>query len=314
MTRTFEITQHASPPANCDEPATLTIPTPFLTSEGKGWVGLEVMALHEPLELDGFIAPGIDEISLVLFTRGAMDIGSRFVRGGSWKEGKLRKGDLLLTPDESPTRELRWKSISSEPIQSLRLLLSKDLFAQTAQELSEQDPSQLVLVERSGFQDPLLTHIALSLERELKTDTPIGKLYAETAAQMLAVHLLRHYTSIGKEVREPTQQLTHRQIRQVTDFIQEHLNQDLSLEMLAQQISFSTYYFARLFHRATGESPHQFVLRQRIERAQRLIQETDMPLALIALETGFANQSHLGRVFKRQLGLTPHTYRQDQTM
>src|SRR5690348_16582554 len=193
MTRIFETTQHSSPLAGNDNPAVLTLPTPFLTSEGKGWVGLEVMALHEPLELEGYIAPGIDEISLVLFTCGAMEIGSRIVRGGPWREGKLRQGDMILTPSDSPTRELRWKSISSGPIQSIRLLLSKGLLVQIAKEISERDPSQLVLVERSGFQDPLLTQIAFSLERELRSDTPAGKLYAETAAQMLAVHLLRHY-------------------------------------------------------------------------------------------------------------------------
>src|SRR5262249_41363077 len=151
------------------------------------------------------------------------------------------------------------------------LLLSREVFAQTVEEVTERDPSQLVLVERSGFRDPLLTQVALSLERELKTDAPVGKLYAETAARMLAVHLLRHYTSSGAEVMEPSepsQKLTSRQLRQVTDFIQGHLNQDLSLETLAQQTSFSTYHFARLFHQTTGESPHQFVLRQRIERAQ----------------------------------------------
>ncbi|GCE27664.1 hypothetical protein KDA_31480 [Dictyobacter alpinus] len=68
--------------------------------------------------------------------------------------------------------------------------------------------------------------------------------------------------------------------------------------------------FTRLFHQTTGESPHQFVLRQRIEHAQRLLKESDLPLISIALESGFASQSHLTQVFKRYLGLTPRIYRQ----
>ena len=91
-----------------------------------------------------------------------------------------------------------------------------------------------------------------------------------------------------------------------------HLSQDLSLDVLAQQIGFSPYHFARLFRQTLGESPHQFVLRQRIERAQHLLKEADVPLAHIALECGFANQSHLSLVFKRLLGLTPRAYRQDR--
>jgi AraC family transcriptional regulator len=74
---------------------------------------------------------------------------------------------------------------------------------------------------------------------------------------------------------------------------------------LAQQTGYSPYHFARLFRQTTGESPHHFVLRQRIERAQRLLKETDVPLAHIAVESGFANQSHLTRVFKQHRGLTP---------
>jgi len=97
----------------------------------------------------------------------------------------------------------------------------------------------------------------------------------------------------------------------VTEFILAHLNQDLSLAVLAQQVGFSPYHFTRLFRQATGESPHQFVMRQRIERAQHLLQEADLPLAHIALESGFANQSHLTQAFKRHLGLTPAAYRKD---
>jgi len=101
-------------------------------------------------------------------------------------------------------------------------------------------------------------------------------------------------------------------MRRVVDFVQAHLDQDLSLEALAQQTSFSPYYFARLFRQTTGESPHQFVLRQRIERARRLLKETDIPLAHVAIESGFANQSHLTRAFKQQYGLTPRAYRHNR--
>ena len=65
----------------------------------------------------------------------------------------------------------------------------------------------------------------------------------------------------------------------------------------------------RLFHQTTGESPHQFVLRQRIERAKHLLREADLPLAHVALACGFANQGLLTRVFKHSLGLTPAVYR-----
>src|SRR5207249_3454628 len=129
-----------------------------------------------------------------------------------------------------------------------------------------------------------------------------------TAAQMLAVHLLRHYTSAAGHIWTPAAGLTRRQVRQLTDYIRAHLSEDLSLDALAQQAGFSPYHFARVFRRTMGESPHHYVLRQRLEKAQRLLNEP-VPLAHVALESGFANQSHFTRTFKRHLGLTPGAYR-----
>jgi AraC family transcriptional regulator len=83
---------------------------------------------------------------------------------------------------------------------------------------------------------------------------------------------------------------------------------------LAQQTGFSPYHFARLFRQTTGESPHQFVLRLRIERAQQLLEKMDVPLSHIALESGFTDQSHLTQAFKRHLGQTPHAYRRDRSI
>jgi AraC family transcriptional regulator len=206
--------------------------------------------------------------------------------------------------------ELRWKSLGSGAMQTLHLHLSKDLLVRAAEELADSDPAHLTLIGRTGFRDPLLTQIGFALWRELEQPDPAGKLYAQAAAQMLAVHLLRHYTTTPLAIKELSQGLTRQQIGRVTDFILAHLTQDISLEALAQQADFSPYHFARLFRQTTGESPHQFVLRQRVERAQHLLKATNMPLASIALESGFANQSHLTRIFKRHLGLTPRTYRQ----
>ncbi len=290
----------------------LTSPLLFLSSEGAGWEGLMAQAFHEPMELEGWMTPAMPDISLVLFIGGAMRLESRHANG-PWEALYLRQGDLILRPGAGQSYEVRWKAISSVPTQTLHLRLSNDLLARTAEELADRDPTRLALVERSGFQDSLLTQIGLALWRELEQPTAAGKLYAQTAAQMLAVHLLRYYTS-GGVIKEPSQGLTHQQMMRVMDFVQEHLGQDLSLEALAQQAGFSSYHFARLFRQTTGESPHQFVLRQRIERAQSLLKERDTPLARVAVESGFANQSHFTQVFKRHLGLTPRAFRQNRSI
>ena len=308
MTEQFAISQSASIKAHEGASA---IPLLFRSSEESNWEGLVVRAFHEPGELEGWIDPVAPDTSLVLVTQGAMYMEQRLLNG-PWRGQHIRQGDLFLKPGGSGPYELRWRSLSPEPLQTLHLHLNTHLLARTAEEVADRDPARLALIGHSGFQDPLLTQIGLALWRELEQDTPAGKLYAQTAAQMLAVHLLRHYTSTAREIEEVSQGLTRHQVKRVTDFMRAHLSQDLSLDILAQQIGFSPYHFARLFRQTLGESPHQFVLRQRIARAQHLLKEADVPLAHIALECGFANQSHLSLVFKRHLGLTPRAYRQDR--
>lgn len=319
MTERIDHLQHRSAlkgTGAIDQPTSLlapkepfTLPVLYLSSTDADWEGLLAQAFHEPDALEG-ASPGTSDVSLVLFTGGEMRMEHRFAQS-RWRAWHMRSGDLMLNGGSGIPYELRWKGLSPHPTQTFHLTLSRELLARTAEEVADRDPAHLSLVEQPTLQDPLLTQIGFALWRELEQPSPAGKLYAQTAAQMLAVHLLRHYTTVGDSIAALAQGLTHQQLKRVMDFVQEHLHQDLSLEALARQTGFSPYHFARLFRQTTGESPHQFVLRQRIERAQRLLKERHVPLAHIALETGFANQSHFTQVFKRHLGLTPRAYRQD---
>ena len=253
------------------------------------------------------------DISLLLYTGGALHIERRWSHE-PWQGMDIHAGELVLNWGGGAPYEVRWWSLSAVPTRTLDLFLSRELVNRVAEEVVGVDLASLNLRRRISFQDPLLTQIALTLWQELEQPAPAGKLYAQTAAQLLALHLVRHYTSSSAALRElpPSPQgLTDRQVKQVLDFILTHLDEDLSLDALAQQIGFSPYHFARLFRRTTGASLHQFVLRQRIERAQRLLHETDMPLAHVARACGFAHQSHLTQVFRQQIGLTPRAYRRN---
>lgn len=291
----------------------ITSPLLYLSSAGLGWEGLHAQAFHEPAELEGWVEEAIPDVAIVLFRGGAMRLEQR-QRNGSWKAYRVEHGNLLLRPSGKVPAEVRWKCLSQTPTQTLHLHVSTDLISRTAQEVAKYSPRYITLESRSSLQDPLLQQIGYALWHELEHPTSAGKLYAQTATQMLAVHLLHFYAKIGETIGEPTQGLTSRQLSRIKDFIQACLDQDLSLDALAQQVGFSPYHFTRLFRKATGESPHQFVLRQRVEHAQRLLVETDMPLADVAHVSGFANQSHLTRIFKQHYGMTPRVYRQDYTI
>jgi AraC family transcriptional regulator len=298
-----------SPSASVEESShELASPLLLHSSEETAWDGLVVHAYREPREIEQWAAPLVSTLTLGLVVSGTMYLEQRDVNG-PWKGRHIRQGDLFLRPAGRAPYELRWKVLSAQPVQTLLLHLHADLVSRIAQELAGAATKQVTLAERVGFQDPLLQQIGLTLWGEVEGQIPAGTLYLQAAAQLLAVHLFRHNTPAVENSKASTALLTRQQMQRVTDFILAHLGQDLSLELLAQQTGLSPYHFARVFRQTTGESPHQFVLQQRVALAQQLLRETDAPLAQVAQESGFASQSHLIDVFKRRFGLTPRAYR-----
>ncbi len=103
--------------------------------------------------------------------------------------------------------------------------------------------------------------------------------------------------------------LTRTQLQQVLDYIQTHLDRDLSLAELAETLNLSPTYFATAFKQAIKVSPHQYVIQQRVERAKLMLSKTDLAISDIALQVGFSSQSHLTQQFKRLTGMTPKQIR-----
>ena len=103
--------------------------------------------------------------------------------------------------------------------------------------------------------------------------------------------------------------LTKRRLNLALDYIQAHLDSGILLEDLAGAVGLSPFHFAKLFKLSTGSTPHQYVLQRRLERAMELLRSSEATLSEIALESGFADQSHFANVFRRFMGVTPSRYR-----
>jgi AraC family transcriptional regulator len=294
------------------EPASLQL---YRSGAEVGWDGLCADAYRVPREVESDQATAAPDLTLLVYRGGPMHVERRQAQG-SWRGGDMYQGDLVLSWGPSPAYEGRAWSLSTLPTQILNLHLSRELVSRVAQEVVGVELARLELIDQVGFQDPLLSQVALALWRELDQPAPAGSLYAQSAAQLLAVHLVRHYSESRARLRAvppPPHGLTERQLQHLLEFIREHLSEPLSLDTLAQQVGFSPYHFARLFRQAMGASLHQFVLRQRLQRAQQLLEQTELPLAQVALACGFAHQSHLTKMFKEQVGCTPRAYRRGGT-
>jgi AraC family transcriptional regulator len=103
--------------------------------------------------------------------------------------------------------------------------------------------------------------------------------------------------------------LPARMLKSIEEYIDAHLEKDLSVEELASHLRISPSYFARSFRSSVGLAPHAYVMRRRLLRAQELLASTDLPLIDIALATGFADQSHFSRRFHQMTGVPPRTFR-----
>lgn len=285
------------------------VPRLLASSSGLDWQGIEAHTFQLPYNMAFCAESQTTDINLIAFTQGKlwMDENQRL----SCRGFEIHCGDLFLRPLHTATPEARWHGISPEPVHSLHIHLDPPLFDRAIEELADRDPARITLVEHAGFSDPLLWQIGLTLRNELKNPSAMSALYAQTTAQMLVVHLLRHYATNHVVVKEHQQGLTMKQMKRVTKYVQANLTKDLTLEDLAEQTGYSPYHFARLFRQVSGDTPHQFVIRQRVKEAQHLLRNTDLPIAQIAVETGFTHQSHLTRVFKRFVSTTPKAFRHD---
>src|SRR5262249_48428312 len=120
---------------------------------------------------------------------------------------------------------------------------------------------------------------------------------------------LRELAPGGEPMRKP-RGLSARRLKAVLRYIREHLHAALTLRDLAAVAHLSPYHFARRFKESTGLPPHQYIIARRIERAKQLLRgEDDLSLAQVAARTGFWDQGHFTRHFKRLVGVTPKRFR-----
>jgi AraC family transcriptional regulator len=149
-----------------------------------------------------------------------------------------------------------------------------------------------------------------AVDAELTAGAAGGRLAAESLANVLAVHLIRHILAPRRPARGRDGVLPRGRLRAVVEYIEGHLDVGPTREQMAAVARLSTYHFARQFKAATGLPPHQYVIMRRVERAKQLLQrDGDLSLAEVAARAGFADQSQLSRHFRRLVGVTQGRFR-----
>ncbi|HLI97864.1 MAG TPA: AraC family transcriptional regulator, partial [Candidatus Baltobacteraceae bacterium] len=163
-----------------------------------------------------------------------------------------------------------------------------------------------VIAPQLHLTDKRIEYIGWALFEELESGDLLGRLYAESLGSALAVRLLRRSAPVALP---RVTGLPKRRLQRVFDYVREHIAQDLSLHELAAVAGLSSSHFKLQFRESTGMPVHQYVISARVEHALNLLVRTSVPVADVALQAGFSNQSHLSRHLRRLHGVTPAALR-----
>lgn len=205
-------------------------------------------------------------------------------------------GDLDLVPAGAAGL---WED--DRPATLLHFRITHALLRATAEDM-ELNPADIGLIPQLQARDPQIEHVASALHAALATGVPLERLFAESLGTALVARVLRRFASNGPQVIKGG--LSKRQLQRVVDRVEGGIDESLSLRALAEVAGLSVSHFKTQFRRSMGMPVHQYVIQRRVERAKTLIMAGGA-ISQVALDAGFAHQSHLARCMRRVLGLSP---------
>jgi AraC family transcriptional regulator len=276
------------------------LPQPLiLSSQLAGWRGIG-LAYHcqSNYELPE-TCPAQHIISI--YTR---NFCANLMLNGRWQRLSYARNEVGIFPADQISPAVQFMG----ELGFIHIYLDPTLLTKVAHEFV--DSNRLEIVQQLQTHDPLIEQLGFTLKQELECSESDSYLYAESTANLLAVHLLKRYSI--RKVRFPNYSggLPKARLREITTYIHIHLDQMLSLAELAAVVGMSPHYFATLFKQSTGLAPHQYITECRIQRAKQLLTQADLSILQVSFAVGFQSQSHFAKVFRKHTGVTPQGYRQ----
>lgn len=262
--------------------------------------GFRVRLLTDPPGL--FEVPGQEDTRVSIHVGPPVQVFCR--RAGLDYSGVSVHGDIHITPAATPSV---WEVKGNDTF--LTMSVAPVLLQRVAEGMGL-DPRGVEIRNRFQVRDTQLENIAWALKEEMECGYPCGQLYFDSLAVAVASRLICYHSSQSVEARRPHNRLSDRRLRRIFDYVEGRLAENISLGDLATHAGLSVSHFKVLFREATGISPHQYVIRRRVERARSLLGAGELPISRVAAEAGFAHQSHLARHMRRLLGVSPKAMRE----
>jgi AraC family transcriptional regulator len=265
----------------------------------KSWPSVTAMSYHR----DGGEATwrGVRRHRLILAWDPRPPMLLQVEQGSTWETTLAAPGTLSFCPAGLTIRTVQSAS------RHVQVVWDTDLYSTLLPELGA---AASRFEFETSLQDPLLSQIVGTLADETEGGFA-DRVLVESLGTAMCIRLARHF--IGHPRLPTSGGLSPERLQRVRDYVEAHLDEDLSLTVLADIACLTPSHFSRSFKQATGVGPHRYVIQRRIECSKRLLRQTGRPLALIAQETGFADQSHLSHMFHREMGVTPGRFRAELT-
>jgi AraC family transcriptional regulator len=220
-----------------------------------------------------------------------------------------KKGTVWLCP-----AGIREDFINIEnPVQEcLHVFLPGKPFDETMLKDLDIDPSGISIQYAAIDRDPFIEYVADQILREMEAETSTGRLLIESLGNALSAHLVHTYSATAVRLKQfggADKPLDLKRLTRVTEFINASVERTFTVNELASVACMSPAHFSRSFKAATGTAPHEYVSRQRLDLAKRLLLASDRLLVDIAYATGFSSQANFNRAFRKAVGTTPSAYR-----
>lgn len=275
-----------------------------MSSIDLGWSGVISRFYREPPSMKLRIVPSLPDLHMVVILSASLEFEQR-TGNEPWFTTSISTGDVFIIPPHTPTYQMRWENKSFIPIETLQLFLAQGLFSEIAEKELDIDFSSFYFVERDPIKDPFIFHTALQFKNILATKGLGEKYFAETLARTLALHVLRDHAHIEINKKTHHSALPGYRLSKVKQFIAANLTQPIKLEELSTIAGMSMFHFSRLFKAATGLSPNQYVIHEKISRAKELLLQSNESIAQVAYTMGFESASHFSSQFKKVTGTPP---------
>lgn len=228
-----------------------------------------------------------------------------------WERGNAVKADIRAGATYLYDMKKDPRFVINKPFHSLHFYLPRSALDHIAEQAAaprvDEFPSQLGV----GHDDSVIRHIGGALLQALRRPAETNQLFIDYMMLAFTAHAARIYGGLRWGARMPRSGLAPWQVRRACERLDADLGGTSTLQQIAAEFGLSVSHFSRAFRISTGLPPHRWLLRQRVEVAKQLMTARDLSLSEIAISAGFANQSHLTRVFSAQVGASPAAWRRE---